>query len=142
METHSIFPALNATLNATSAALLITGRFLIAKRRIAWHRAIMISALVTSSLFLASYLYYHFAIRHGQPTRFPGTGWQRTAYFLVLGTHTVLAAVIVPMALVTLRRGLRRDDARHRLIARWTFPAWLYVSVTGVLIYFMLYRWV
>jgi uncharacterized membrane protein YozB (DUF420 family) len=101
----------------------------------------MIAAFTTSTVFLLSYLYYHFAVRHGVPTRFPGTGIFRTMYFLLLGTHTVLAALMVPMILVTLSRGLKRNDTAHRRIARWTFPVWMYVSVTGVVIYFMLYHW-
>ena len=100
----------------------------------------MIAAVCTSSLFLVSYLYFHFAIRHGQPTRFPGTGLVRWTYFAVLTSHTILAAAIVPMNILTLRRGLRRDDPAHTRIARWTYPLWMYVSVTGVLIYLMLYR--
>jgi len=138
---QNFYPALNATLNGTSAVLLLLGRYFIGQRRIAAHRATMITAFCTSTIFLASYLYYHFAIRHGQATRFPGQGIVRMLYFAILLTHTVLAAAIVPMILVTLRRGIRRDDYRHRTIARWTFPLWLYVSVTGVVIYFMLYHW-
>jgi uncharacterized membrane protein YozB (DUF420 family) len=135
------FPLLNASLNAASAVLIGMGRYQIAKRRINAHRNLMIAAVCTSSLFLASYLYYHFAIRHGQPTRFPGTGLARTIYFTVLTSHTILAAAIVPMIFVTIRRGLRRDDSAHTRISRWTYPLWMYVSVTGVLIYLMLYRW-
>lgn len=135
------FPALNATLNGASGVMILVGRGLIARGRIAAHKAVMISAFVTSSAFLASYLYYHFVVRHGQPTHYPHQGWMRTAYFALLASHTVLAAAIVPLILISLRRGLRRDDARHRAIARWTYPLWLYVSATGVLIYFMLYRW-
>jgi uncharacterized membrane protein YozB (DUF420 family) len=135
------FPALNALLNGTSALLLAIGRRLIALRRIEAHRNCMIAAVVTSSLFLASYLYYHFAIRHGQATRFTGEGIWRIIYFSILGTHTALAATIVPLVSVSLIRGLRRDDEKHRRVSRWTFPLWMYVSVTGVLIYFMLYQW-
>jgi uncharacterized membrane protein YozB (DUF420 family) len=93
--------------------------------------------MTTAALFLACYLYYHF---HAGATRFPGTGWPRTLYLGILLTHTVLAMAVVPMALVTFWRGLTRQDARHRAIARWTFPVWLYVSVTGVVVYWMLYR--
>jgi uncharacterized membrane protein YozB (DUF420 family) len=135
------FPLLNASLNATSAVLIGVARYQISKRRIAAHKRLMIAAVCTSSAFLASYLYYHFAIRHGQPTRFPGTGFPRTIYFAVLTTHTILAAVIVPLIFVALRRGLRRDDKAHMRVARWAYPLWMYVSVTGVLIYLMLYRW-
>jgi putative membrane protein len=134
------FPTLNAILNGSAAILLVVGRVLIGQRRINAHRNVMIGAFCTSALFLVSYLYYHFAVRHGQPTRFPGIGAARTFYFVLLGTHTTLAAVMVPMILMTLRRGLRRDDAAHRRIARWTYPIWMYVSVTGVIIYLMLYR--
>jgi putative membrane protein len=133
-------PTLNAILNATAALLLGYGRVLIGQRRIAAHRNAMIAAFCTSALFLVSYLYYHFAVRHGQPTRFPGVGAARTFYFALLGTHTVLAAAMVPMILMTLSRGLKRNDAAHRRIARWTYPIWMYVSVTGVVIYLMLYR--
>jgi putative membrane protein len=135
------FPLLNAALNATSAILIGAARYQIGKRRINAHKNLMIAAVCTSTIFLASYLYYHFAIRHGQPTHFPGTGIPRLIYFSVLTSHTVLAAAIVPMIFVTMKRGLRRDDAAHTRISRWTYPLWMYVSVTGVLIYLMLYRW-
>ena len=135
------FPLLNATLNATSAILIGAARYQIGKRRINAHKNLMIAAVCTSTAFLASYLYYHFAIRHGQPTRFPGTGIARIIYFSVLTSHTILAAAIVPMIFVTIKRGLRREDAAHTRISRWTYPLWMYVSVTGVLIYLMLYRW-
>jgi putative membrane protein len=130
-------PALNAALNATSGCLLAAGYYFIKRKRIPQHRACMISALVVSTLFLVSYLVYH---AHVGSKPFPGRGSIRALYFAILITHVVLAAVIVPMALVTLRRGLRMDVARHRRIARWTWPLWMYVSVTGVVIYVMLYR--
>jgi uncharacterized membrane protein YozB (DUF420 family) len=130
-------PALNATLNATSAVLLTTGWFLIKAGRIAVHRRVMISAFVTSSLFLISYVIYHAQIG-SKP--FPGTGPIRIVYFSILIPHVTLAAVVLPMAILTLKRGLIRDDARHRRIARWTLPLWLFVSVTGVVVYLMLYR--
>ena len=130
-------PALNATLNATCAILLITGWVLIKRGRIRQHRAVMIAAVCTSAVFLASYLYYH---AHVGSVRFTGTGVIRTVYFAVLLTHTILAAAIVPMVLVTLSRGLSGKYDRHRRIARWTMPVWLYVSVTGVVVYVMLYR--
>jgi uncharacterized membrane protein YozB (DUF420 family) len=135
----TFFPALNATLNGTSAVLLLIGRGLIAKKLVSAHRKLMISAVVTSSLFLVSYLYYHFHFR--LVTHFQGQGPVRIFYFILLGTHTVLAAAIVPMVVTTLARGLRGNFDKHRALARWTFPLWLYVSVTGVVIYFMLYRW-
>jgi uncharacterized membrane protein YozB (DUF420 family) len=97
----------------------------------------MIAALVTSTAFLACYLYYH---AHVGSIHFPGTGWARPLYFTILISHTILAVVIVPMIIITLSRALRARFDRHRMIARWTFPLWLYVSITGVVIYFMLYR--
>lgn len=137
----SIFPAINASLNATSAVLIVIGRVLIAKKLFAAHRRTMIAAVSVSALFLCSYLFYHFFVVAGMVTRFQGTGWARTLYFTILLTHTVLAVAVVPMVLVTLWRGLKGNFDKHRRIARWTFPVWLYVSVTGVLVYFMLYRW-
>jgi len=133
----SDLPALNATLNATSAALLIIGYILIRRGRIQQHRRVMITAFTTSTLFLVSYVVYHANIG-SRP--FPGTGPMRTLYFTILITHIVLAIVIVPMALITLMRGLRERFDRHVPIARWTLPLWLYVSVTGVVVYVMLYR--
>jgi uncharacterized membrane protein YozB (DUF420 family) len=133
-----MFPVINAALNGTSAVLLLTGRKLIAVGRVAAHRAVMITAFGTSTLFLISYLYYHYHVRL---VRFQGTGWSRPVYFTILTSHTILAAVIVPLILITLSRALRERFDRHRAIARWTFPLWLYVSVTGVIIYFMLYHW-
>ena len=134
---YAIFPTINATLNGTSAVLLLVGRGLIARRRVAAHRAIMITALISSSLFLVSYLYYH---AHVGSVHFQGEGWSRPIYFTILFTHTVLAAAIVPLVIITLNRALRERFDRHRAIARWTFPLWLYVSVTGVVIYVMLYH--
>jgi uncharacterized membrane protein YozB (DUF420 family) len=134
----AIFPPINATLNGTSAILLLTGRALIMRGKMAAHRAVMITALITSSVFLACYLYYHY---HVGSVHFAGQGWSRPVYFTILISHTILAAVIVPMIIITLVRALRERYDRHRVIARWTFPLWLYVSVTGVIIYFMLYQW-
>jgi uncharacterized membrane protein YozB (DUF420 family) len=130
-------PAVNATLNATCTALLAIGWYLIKRGRIRQHRAVMIAAVCTSALFLASYLVYH--ARVGS-VRFTGVGLIRTVYFAILLTHTILAAAIVPMVLVTFSRGLAGKYDRHRRIARWTMPIWLYVSITGVVVYFMLYR--
>ena len=130
-------PALNATLNATSAALLTTGWFFIKSGNITAHRRCMISAFVTSSLFLISYVIYH-AQSGSKP--YPGTGVMRYVYFSILIPHVTLAAVVLPMAIVTLGRGLRREDVRHRRLARWTLPIWLFVSVTGVIVYVMLYK--
>jgi uncharacterized membrane protein YozB (DUF420 family) len=135
--TVSDLPALNATLNATSAVLLTTGWILIRRGRIAQHRAVMIAAVCTSVLFLISYLVYHAQVGS---VRFTRQGPIRAVYFTILLTHTVLAAAIVPLVLVTLTRGLRARYERHRRIARWTMPIWLYVSVTGVIVYLMLYQ--
>jgi protein SCO1/2/putative membrane protein len=133
----SFLPAVNATLNGTSAVLILTGRTLIAQKRVAAHRKVMIAAVITSTLFLVSYLVYHSQVGS---VRFQGHGWVRPLYFGILLTHTVLAATIVPLVIMTLARGLRGNFDRHRAIARWTFPLWLYVSVTGVVIYVMLYH--
>jgi uncharacterized membrane protein YozB (DUF420 family) len=134
---YSAFPAINASLNGTSALLLASGRVFIARGKMAAHRACMIAAVSASTVFLMSYLYYH---AHVGSVRFRGTGWARPVYFSILTTHTILAAVIVPLVIVTLARGLRGRFDRHRAIARWTFPVWMYVSVTGVVIYLMLYK--
>lgn len=133
----NIFPALNASLNGASAVLLTTGRVLIGQKRVRLHRACMITAVVTSSLFLVSYLYYH---AHVRSVHFPGEGWVRPVYFTILISHTVLAAAVVPLVLLSLNYGLRGKFERHRRISRWTFPVWLYVSVTGVVVYIMLYQ--
>ena len=133
----SDLPAVNATLNATCAVLLTIGWTLIKRGRIQQHRRVMIAAVCTSALFLVSYLVYHAQVGS---VRFTGTGPIRILYFTVLLTHTVLAAVIVPMVLVTLSRGLSGKYDPHRRIARWTMPIWLYVSVTGVIVYVMLYQ--
>ena len=133
----SDLPALNATLNGIAGALLALGYYFIRHKRVAAHRACMLSAFAASTLFLVSYLIYHSQVG-SRP--FPGHGGVRLLYFTILITHIVLAAAIVPMALITLRRGLKLDVARHRRIARWTWPLWMYVSVTGVVIYMMLYR--
>jgi uncharacterized membrane protein YozB (DUF420 family) len=137
MTDYSIFPKINATLNGCSAALLVTGRVLIARGQRTAHRAVMLTALGISTVFLASYLYYH---AHVGSVHFRGTGWSRPVYFTILISHTILAAVIVPMVIITLNRALRGRFDRHRAIARWTFPLWLYVSVTGVVVYLMLYQ--
>jgi uncharacterized membrane protein YozB (DUF420 family) len=130
-------PALNATLNATSGVLLLAGWLMIRRGRIDLHRRCMLAAFVTSSLFLVSYVVYH-AQAGSRP--FTGRGTIRAIYFAILISHVLLAAIIVPLALITLRRALRGDYVRHRRIARWTFPVWMYVSVTGVVIYLMLYH--
>ena len=134
---YTALPAVNAVLNATCAVLLITGYVLIRRGRWRQHRRVMITAFCTSILFLVSYLTYH---AHIGSKHFPGSGSARTVYFTILLTHTVLAAAIVPLAIITLSRGLSARYDRHRAIARWTLPIWLYVSVTGVVVYWMLYR--
>jgi putative membrane protein len=133
----SILPAVNAVLNGTAALLLVAGWWNIRRGRIDVHRRLMLGAFTTSVLFLVSYVTYH-AQAGSRP--FGGSGWIRVVYFTILLTHIVLAAANLPMAIVTLARGLRRDDERHRRLARWTFPVWVYVSVTGVVVYLMLYR--
>jgi uncharacterized membrane protein YozB (DUF420 family) len=135
--TYADLPALNATLNSTSAILLTIGWILIRRGRWRQHRAVMIAALSTSTLFLISYLTYH---AHAGSKHFPGHGTIRAVYFTILITHTILAATIVPLVLITLSRALSSKFDRHRAIARWTLPLWMYVSVTGVIVYFMLYQ--
>jgi len=135
---YAIFPVINASLNGASTVLLLVGHRFIKKGRMPAHRATMITAVITSTLFLISYLYYH---AHVGSVHFQGRGWSRPVYFTILISHVVLAAVIVPLVIVTLIRALRERFDRHRAIARWTYPLWLYVSVTGVLVYFMLYHW-
>jgi putative membrane protein len=130
-------PALNATLNAIAAGLLVTGFLLIRRGRVQQHRRVMLAAFGTSALFLVSYVIYH-ANAGSRP--FPGHGPVRAVYFTILITHVILAAAILPMALITLSRALRSRFDRHVRIARWTLPIWLYVSVTGVIVYLMLYR--
>ena len=132
-----LLPHLNATLNAVSTVLLITGWWLIKQKRIAQHRRVMIAAVITSSLFLVSYVIYH---AHAGSKPFQGTGIIRTVYFAILIPHVILAALTLPPILITFTRGLRRHDDRHRRIAKWTMPIWLYVSVTGVIVYLMLYQ--
>ncbi|MBZ5627624.1 MAG: DUF420 domain-containing protein [Acidobacteriia bacterium] len=137
MSNLSSLPTINAILNGSSAVLIVAARNAIRRRNIALHRALMISATVTSSLFFASYVYYH---AHVGSVHFPGQGFARPVYFAILFTHTMLAATVPPLVIITLTLGLRRRDQRHKRIARWTYPIWLYVSVTGVVIYLMLYQ--
>jgi putative membrane protein len=129
--------ALNASLNGISAILLAIGYVAIRSGKIAVHKAFMIAAFCVSSVFLVSYLIYHYRVGH---VAFQGQGWVRPVYFVLLLTHTVLAVVIVPMILVTLRRAWLERFDRHRIIARWTLPLWFYVSVTGVIVYLMVYQ--
>ena len=132
-----ILPSVNAALNATAAVLLIWGYTLIRRKRIQQHRKVMQTAFVVSCLFLVCYLVYHYQVG---TVRFPKTGAIKTLYLSILGTHTLLAAAVPVLAIVTLRRGLAARFDKHRRIARWTLPIWLYVSVTGVVVYLMLYH--
>ena len=146
MNIHpEFFPAFNATMNGATAALLFIGHSFITREgqltpaRIRKHRNFMVAAVCTSAVFLTSYLYYHFHFRLLTP--FKAQGIIRPIYFTLLTSHTILAATVVPMILVALSRGLRARYDAHRRIARYTYPVWLYVSTTGVIIYFMLYHW-
>jgi putative membrane protein len=132
----SQLPSVNAALNSLSAAFLILGFLFIKSKNIKAHKACMLAAFTSSSLFLISYLVYHYQVGS---VPFKGQGAIRTLYFSILLTHTILAATVVPLALITLTRALKQRFAAHRRIARWTFPIWLYVSVTGVVVYWMLY---
>jgi len=130
-------PIVNATLNGLCAVLLLTGRTYIKKKNRIAHRRFMIAAFSVSVIFLISYITYHSF--HGV-TKFQGPEWARWLYFSILGSHTILAVVIVPLVIITLSRGLRERFDKHRRIARWTYPIWMYVSVTGVIVYLMLYQ--
>jgi uncharacterized membrane protein YozB (DUF420 family) len=136
MTVHDL-PAVNATLNALSGILLLVGYVHIRARRIEQHRKTMLTAFATSSLFLICYVVYHAQVGS---VRFTRQGLVRPLYFTILITHVTLAAAVLPLAIVTLSRGLKARYARHRIIARWTFPIWMYVSVTGVLVYVLLYQ--
>ena len=137
MITTADLPAVNAVLNGTTAALLCCGYAMIRRRHRLLHQIFMLSAFSVSVLFLSSYLWYH---AHAGLRHFQGRGWIRPVYFAILISHTVLAAAIVPLALVTVYLGLRARHPSHRRIARWTLPLWLYVSLTGVVVYLLLYR--
>jgi putative membrane protein len=130
-------PTLNATLNASAATFLTVGYLQIRSHRIRAHKTCMLGAFACSTVFLISYILYH--LRVGS-VPFQGQGWIRPVYFTLLGTHTVLAVTVLPLALVTLARALRGNFERHRRIARWTLPVWLYVSATGVIVYLLLYH--
>src|SRR5439155_16942176 len=136
-QDYAIFPVLNAALNDLCGALLLIGHSFIERGKIAAHRACMIAAFCSSTVFLASYLYYH---AHVGVIRFHGTGWIRPLYFTILISHTILAASLLILIPVTLAFALRGRFDRHRPLARWTYPIWLYVSVTGVVVYFMVYH--
>jgi len=136
MDVH-VLPAVNASLNALSGILLLVGFALIRTRRIAQHRKVMLAAFITSSLFLICYVVYHAQVGS---VRFTRQGFVRPVYYTILVTHVTLAAAVPPLAIVTLTRGLKGRYPQHRRLARWTFPIWLYVSVTGVLVYVLLYQ--
>ena len=137
MSFYEALPTVNAFLNGTAAILLVIGFLLIKSRRIDQHRKVMIAAFAVSSVFLASYIVYHL---HARIVYFEHTGPIRTVYLSILFTHTILAATVPVLAIITLNRGLRRRFDKHRAIAKWTLPIWLYVSVTGVVVYLMLYH--
>jgi len=134
LEAH---PPLNAALNAVASVLIAAGFGFVRAKRIAAHKACMLTAVCVSAVFLVSYLYYHY---HVGGTPFPGQGFVRTLYFTILISHATLAAVILPLIVITLTFALRGKIERHRRLARWTLPLWFYVSVTGVVIYWMLYQ--
>jgi putative membrane protein len=134
---YRIFPPIDATLNGITAVLLAIGHNFIKRGEVLKHRATMITAFVTSCLFLGCYLYYH---AHVGSVHFRGQGWSRPVYFAILISHTILATVVVPLVVITLTLGLRSKFEAHRRIARWTYPIWMYVSVTGVIVYLMLYK--
>ncbi len=136
MDIHTL-PAVNATLNGLAAILLVRGYFLIKSGRVQQHKKTMLAAFATSVVFLICYLIYHAQVGS---VKFQGTGLIRIVYFTILVSHTILAATVPFLAVITLRRGLRGDLRRHVALAHWTFPVWLYVSVTGVVVYFMLYH--
>ena len=140
MTPVQFFPPLNASLNALSAVLLVTAYVHIRNKRIAQHRRFMLAACFTSIVFLACYITYH-SLRGGVVTRFAGTGGWKTLYLTILTSHTILAVVIVPLAIYSVINGLKMSVPQHRRVARWTLPLWLYVCVTGVLVYFFLYHW-
>jgi len=140
MSVAHILPAVNASLNALSGVFLVIGYVLIRKKKIQLHKRFMLAACTTSLLFLVCYVTNHY-LRHGIVTRFTGVGIIRPVYFTILISHTILAVVIVPLAIVSVFNGLKMRVPQHRRVAKWTFPLWLYVSVTGVLVYFLLYHW-
>jgi putative membrane protein len=133
-------PTVNAILNASGGLLLVVGYLAIRQRAVRVHKTCMLGALGVFTVFLGFYLYYHFVVKDGSPTPFTGTGWIRPTYFAILITHTILAVIVAPLALITAYLGLHNRLARHVKLARWTLPIWLYVSITGVVVYWMLYR--
>ena len=134
---YRIFPPIDASLNGITAVLLAIGHNFIKRGQVLKHRVTMITAVVTSCLFLGCYLYYH---AHVGSVHFRGHGWSRPVYFSILISHTILATVVVPLVVITLTLGLRSKFEAHRRIARWTYPIWMYVSVSGVIVYLMLYK--
>lgn len=138
--TPANLPDINAGLNSLAAVLLLVGYRLVRQRRFVAHRNCMLAAFAVSALFLASYLYFHFVVKSGKPTSFTTQGWPRTIYFAVLLSHTILAVAVAILAPITIALGFGAPGNAHRRLARWTFPIWLYVSVTGVVVYFMLYH--
>ena len=134
---YRIFPPIDATLNGITAVLLAIGHNFIKRGQVLKHRAAMMTAFITSCLFLGCYLYYH---KHVGSVHFRGRGWSRPLYFSILVSHTILATVVLPLIVITLTLGLRSKFETHRRIARWTYPIWMYVSVTGVIVYLMLYK--
>ena len=140
MTAVEFFPPLNASLNALSGVFLLIGYVLIRQKRIQLHKRFMLAACTSSVLFLICYVTYH-TIRGGVVTKFAGTGFWRTFYITMLTSHTILAVIILPLAILSVYNGLKMRVPQHRRVARWTFPLWMYVSVTGVLVYFFLYHW-
>ena len=140
MQLIKIMPVVNASLNALSGVLLLIAYVLIRRKRVQMHKRFMLAACFTSLTFLACYVFNHY-LRHGIVTHFTGTGWVRPLYFSILISHTILAITIVPLAIVSVTRGLKMRVREHRAIAKWTFPFWMYVSVSGVIVYFFLYQW-
>ena len=137
---YQVMPAINASLNFTAGVLLLCGWVAIRAKNRALHQCFMVGALICSAVFLVCYITYH-AMKHGVVTHYQGQGFSRAAYFFILSTHTPLAVLIVPFCLMAVRHALRGDFEKHTRITRWLFPVWVYVSVTGVLIYLMLYIW-
>lgn len=134
-----MLPAVNATLNATSALLIALGYYFIVWRRdFVMHKRLMLGACATSAVFLACYLVYHY---FAGATRFTATGWPRVLYFTILISHTILAVAVLPLVILSVWNGLKDRRKQHRRVSKWTFPVWMYVSVTGVLVYFFLYHW-
>lgn len=138
--TSNALPAVNASLNGLAALFLMVGYWAIRRRWIGLHKVCVITAFSVSTLFLGSYLYFHIVVKQGQPTRFTADGWPRRIYLAVLLSHTILAALVAVLAPVTLYLGFGAPGNRHRTLARWTLPIWLYVSITGVIVYWMLYH--